>query len=179
MDNSVIIKGLNNGIIVVLDSEIEFDLLKEKVSKKFRDSSKFLGNAQVALSFEGRKLTEEQQLELLQIISEQSELKIVCLVLDDPEKEDFFTNEMMNIFRKPDEKIFEFFSVFKTPEPDELIYVTGYETGRTFRSGCAYYRGRGKVFYFQPGHETNPTYRDKNIQKVIKNAVYWVAPNRD
>ena len=90
MDNSVIIKGLNNGIIVVLDSEIEFDLLKEKVSKKFRDSSKFLGNAQVALSFEGRKLTEEQQLELLQIISEQSELKIVCLVLDDPEKEDFF-----------------------------------------------------------------------------------------
>lgn len=90
MDNSVIIKGLNNGIIVVLNSEIEFDLLKEKVSKKFRDSSKFLGNAQVALSFEGRKLTEEQQLELLQIISEQSELKIVCLVLDDPEKEDFF-----------------------------------------------------------------------------------------
>ena len=67
MDNSVIIKGLNNGIIVVLDAEIEFDLLKEKVVKKFRDSSKFLGNAQVALSFEGRKLTEDQQLELLKI----------------------------------------------------------------------------------------------------------------
>lgn len=90
MDNSVIIKGLNNGIIVVLDAEIEFDLLKEKVVKKFRDSSKFLGNAQVALSFEGRKLTEDQQLELLKIISEQSELKIVCLVMDDPEKDALF-----------------------------------------------------------------------------------------
>lgn len=90
MDNSVIIKGLNNGIIVVLDAEIEFDLLKEKVVKKFRDSSKFLGNAQVALSFEGRKLTEDQQLELLKIISEQSELKIVCLVMDDPQKDALF-----------------------------------------------------------------------------------------
>jgi len=90
MDNSVIIKGLNNGIIVVLDPTIEFELLKEKVSKKFKDSSKFLGNAQVALSFEGRKLSDEEQLELLQIISEQSELKIICLVTDNPEKEALF-----------------------------------------------------------------------------------------
>ena len=94
MDNSVIIKGLNNGIIVVLDPEIEYELLKEKLTKKFKDSSKFLGNAQVALSFEGRKLTEEQQMELLQIISEQSELKIVCLVTDDPEKEAVFRQAM-------------------------------------------------------------------------------------
>lgn len=90
MDNSVIIKGLNNGIIVVLDPNIEFNLLKEKVTKKFKDSSKFLGNAQIALSFEGRKLSEEEQLELLQIISEQSELKIICLVTEDPEKEAVF-----------------------------------------------------------------------------------------
>lgn len=75
-----------------------------------------------------------------------------------------------------EERFVEFYDV---PQPDELIYVTGYETGKVFRSGCAYYRGRGKVFYFQPGHETNPTYRDKNVQTVIKNAVYWVAPNRD
>ena len=90
MDNSVIIKGLNNGIIVVLDPDIDFELLKEKVTKKFKDSSKFLGNAQVAISFEGRKLSEEEQLELLQIISEQSELKIICLVTDDPQKEAVF-----------------------------------------------------------------------------------------
>lgn len=90
MDNSVIIKGLNNGIIVVLDADLDFEILKEKVTKKFKDSSKFLGNAQVALSFEGRELTNEQQLELVQIISEQSELKIVCLVVNDPDKEALF-----------------------------------------------------------------------------------------
>ena len=75
-----------------------------------------------------------------------------------------------------EERFIEFYDI---PQPDELIYVTGYETGRLFRSGCAYYRGRGKVFYFQPGHETNPTYRDKNVQTVIRNAVYWAAPNKD
>lgn len=90
MDNSVIIKGLNNGIIVILDPNIEFDLLKEKVIKKFKDSSKFLGNAQVALRFEGRKLTDEEQLELLQIISIHSELKIICLVTENPEQEAIF-----------------------------------------------------------------------------------------
>lgn len=90
MDNSVIIKGLNNGIIVVLDPTVEFELLKEKVTKKFKDSSKFLGNAQVALSFEGRQLSKEQELELLQIISEESELKIVCIVSNDPDKELLF-----------------------------------------------------------------------------------------
>ncbi len=87
------------------------------------------------------------------------------------------TKGVPELFELPvEERFVEFYDV---PQPDELVYVTGYETGRTFRSGCAYYRGRGKVFYFQPGHETNPTYRDKNIQTVIKNAVYWVAPNRD
>ncbi len=96
MDNSVIIKGLNNGIIVVLDSVLDFEILKEKVTKKFRDSSKFLGNAQVALSFEGRELTDEQQLELVQIISEQSELKIVCLVVNDPDKEALFQKNIDN-----------------------------------------------------------------------------------
>ena len=39
-----------------------------------------------------------------------------------------------------EERFIEFYDI---PQPDELIYVTGYETGRLFRSGCAYYRGRG------------------------------------
>ncbi len=98
MDNSVIIKGLNHGIIVVLDSDIDYEVLKENVSKKFKSSSKFLGNAQVALSFEGRKLTDAQQIELLNIISENSELKIVCLIADDPEKDELFQKKLEHQF---------------------------------------------------------------------------------
>ena len=46
-----------------------------------------------------------------------------------------------------------------------------------FRSGCTFHRENGKIFYFQPGHETFPIYHDKNVQHVIKNAVEWAKPN--
>lgn len=45
-----------------------------------------------------------------------------------------------------------------------------------FRSGCLWERGNGKVFYFQPGHETFPTYYVPEVQTVIRNAVRFVAP---
>jgi trehalose utilization protein len=45
-----------------------------------------------------------------------------------------------------------------------------------FRSGCCYTRGRGRVVYLRPGHETYPTYHDPRIQQLIGNAVRWAAP---
>lgn len=65
---------------------------------------------------------------------------------------------------------------FGIPEPDQLIMMGWYEGGEVFRSGCCYNRGCGRVFYFQPGHETYPTFHIPEIQKVIKNAVYWAKP---
>lgn len=66
---------------------------------------------------------------------------------------------------------------FDIPMPDELVFMGWFAGGEVFRSGCVWNRGRGKVFYFQPGHEEYPTYKDENIQKVIKNAVRYVAPS--
>ena len=45
-----------------------------------------------------------------------------------------------------------------------------------FRSGCCYHRGKGKIFYFRPGHEVFPIYHQPEIQHVIINAVKWAAP---
>lgn len=80
MSGSVIIKGSRNGITLVLDENEEFDVLKEKVEKKFKDSAKFLGNAKTALSFDGKKLTDEQKDEIIKIIGENTDLEIVCLI---------------------------------------------------------------------------------------------------
>ncbi|MCE9590589.1 MAG: ThuA domain-containing protein [Planctomycetes bacterium] len=66
--------------------------------------------------------------------------------------------------------------LFDIPEPEELIFIGWFEGGEVFRSGCTWRRGKGKVFYFQPGHETFPAYHDKNVQKVIANGVKWAAP---
>ena len=45
---------------------------------------------------------------------------------------------------------------FDIPDPDELVFVSWFQGGEVFRSGCCYYRGEGKIFYFRPGHETLP-----------------------
>jgi trehalose utilization protein len=66
----------------------------------------------------------------------------------------------------------EFFDI---PEPDDLLFVGWFNGGEVFRSGCTFYRRLGKIFYFQPGHETHPTYYHKDILRVIANAVKWAA----
>jgi trehalose utilization protein len=65
---------------------------------------------------------------------------------------------------------------FDIPQPDTLVFLGWFQGGEVFRSGCCYHRGNGKVFYFQPGHETYPIYYDEKILKVIKNAVEWAKP---
>lgn len=68
----------------------------------------------------------------------------------------------------------EFFDI---PTPDDLVFMGWFPGGEVFRSGCTFRRGYGKIFYFQPGHETYPVYYDKNIQKIIYNAAFWVSPS--
>ena len=69
---------------------------------------------------------------------------------------------------------------FAIPEPDELVFICWYPGGEVFRSGCCFRRGQGRIFYFQPGHETIPVYHNNEmVQKVIKNAIRWAhAPYR-
>lgn len=74
---------------------------------------------------------------------------------------------------KHEEMYGEFFDI---PEPEELVFVSWFEGGDVFRSGCTWRRGKGKVFYFRPGHETFPTYHDKTVQQVIANGARWCAP---
>ena len=66
---------------------------------------------------------------------------------------------------------------FDVPEPLETVFIGGYEGGEVFRSGLTYRRGNGKIFYFQPGHESNPTFKIPEVQTVIRNAVYWAKPD--
>lgn len=65
---------------------------------------------------------------------------------------------------------------FDIPTPDETIFISWFEGGEVFRSGVTYKRGKGKVFYFRPGHESYPTYYHPQIQQVIKNGVNWARP---
>lgn len=65
---------------------------------------------------------------------------------------------------------------FGIPNPDEVVFLSWFQGGEVFRSGCCYKRGNGRIFYFRPGHETYPTYHHPQIQQVIRNAVKWARP---
>ena len=65
---------------------------------------------------------------------------------------------------------------FDIPQPDTTVFISWFEGGEVFRSGCCWERGHGRIFYFRPGHEAYPTYHDANVQRVIANAVQWAAP---
>lgn len=65
---------------------------------------------------------------------------------------------------------------FDIPQPDELVFGAWFEQGNIFRAGACFYRGRGRVFYFQPGHETNRAFENENVKKILRNAARWAAP---
>lgn len=73
----------------------------------------------------------------------------------------------------PEEMYCEYFDI---PKPDDVVYIGWFSGGEAFRSGVTFTRGYGKIFYFQPGHESNPTLQNPYIQQILRNAVHWAAP---
>ncbi|MBE6563729.1 MAG: trehalose utilization protein ThuA [Ruminococcaceae bacterium] len=65
---------------------------------------------------------------------------------------------------------------FTIPEPDRTVFLGNFEGGEAFRAGCCFHRGNGRIFYFQPGHETYPTFRNPGVIRVLQNAVRWANP---
>ncbi len=63
---------------------------------------------------------------------------------------------------------------FDVPTPDELVFVSWFAGGEVFRSGMVWKRGRGKIFYFRPGHETFPIYHQPDVLAVIRNACSYL-----
>ena len=86
MKNSVILKSFPNGILIILDGTISFQELLADIAAKFREADGFFKDASVAISIEGRELTEEQEREILDAITQNSRLKILCLMGKDEEK---------------------------------------------------------------------------------------------
>ncbi len=68
---------------------------------------------------------------------------------------------------------------FDIPTPDKVIFISWFEGGEVFRSGACWERGYGRIFYFRPGHETYPIYHNREIQRVLVNAVRWARKRQD
>lgn len=67
---------------------------------------------------------------------------------------------------------------FHVPEPDEVIFKETWEKGEWFRSGMVWNVGKGKVFYFRPGHETYEVYYQPETLQVLENAARWLGEKK-
>jgi trehalose utilization protein len=65
---------------------------------------------------------------------------------------------------------------FDIPAPETLVFISWFAGGEVLRSGCCYSRGKGRYFFFHPGHETFPTYYNEQVLRVIYNAAKWARP---
>lgn len=83
MKNPVIIKSFPNGIVLYLDPNIPFEELLIGISDKFLESGGFFKDARMALSIKGRTLSETEERQVVDAITEHSELKILCLIGED------------------------------------------------------------------------------------------------
>ena len=109
MNGTVMIKGNKAGIILVLDKEIDFTSLKKDIVDKFQESAKFLGNATMALKFEGRDVSTEEQKEILNIIENNSDLKIACVIDQNKEQEEIFKQSISDAIANFDTNTGQFY----------------------------------------------------------------------
>lgn len=109
MSIPVAIKGTKSGIIVVLDKSLDFAHLREETRKKFKESADFLGSSQVAVSFEGKKLSDDEEIELSQIIMECTDLDVVCIVDNDEKREEYFNRSLNDKLRALDSNTGQFY----------------------------------------------------------------------
>ncbi len=67
MKNSVILKSFSSGISVIMDDTIPYEELLADIAVKFQEADRFFKDAAVAISLEGRNLTEKQEREVLDL----------------------------------------------------------------------------------------------------------------
>lgn len=88
--NSVIIKSNKHGLIVILDDKLSFNELLRDVEAKFNEASNFFKDAHMAITFEGRQLTNEEENEIIYAIIDNSKIHIVCIVGNNNQNEEFY-----------------------------------------------------------------------------------------
>lgn len=64
---------------------------------------------------------------------------------------------------------------FHVPPPDEVVFEEKWDKGEHFRSGCVWKVGKGRVFYFRPGHETYPIFKQAEPLRILENAIRWLS----
>lgn len=90
----VIVKSTKRGIQLVLDPDIPYEVLIEKIQEKFKDTKEFFQDASFSVCFCGRALSPEQETEIISIITECSHANVLCII-EEHELQDAYISEKL------------------------------------------------------------------------------------
>lgn len=172
MKNPIIIKSYQNGISVYLDPDLDYNLLLNEIETKFRETGNFFKNSKLALSLEGRELTEEEEHEIVNLICNTTDIQIVCLVGKNGTMEQSYLRALKQVDSYQKEKNAQFYRGTlrdgQTLETESSIIILGdVYPGSTIVStrdiiiigglyGAAYAGGNGEDGHFIVALEMSP-----------------------
>ena len=104
MNHLVTLKWNKYGVTLILDGEVGFDEILKAVEIKFKDASRFFKNAKTAICFEGRKLSDEEERQIIDVIEGTTELEIICVIDVDKDREEFFKKIVEDTIKEKEEK---------------------------------------------------------------------------
>lgn len=103
MSQPVIIKSNRYGLNLILDPYVPFQELLGHITNKFLESENFFKNARMAISFEGRTLTREEEHQIVDTISQNTSIYVVCIIDNDEIREQFTKERVEQCLAEPQE----------------------------------------------------------------------------
>ncbi len=90
MNRYVTVKSNKYGLVFYLDPDISFDILCQEIERTFKGTEGFFAKSRLAVSFEGRILTKDQEQQLIETITKSAQIEIVCIIDHDEKREQIY-----------------------------------------------------------------------------------------
>lgn len=100
MKDAVLIKSFPNGITLLMREDVSMEEILQELTVKFTEARNFFGNSTMALSMEGRKVTEAEEILILDTIRVNSNVRIACIVGHDDDTNKNFIKALQHMDKK-------------------------------------------------------------------------------
>lgn len=100
MKDAVLIKSFPNGITLLMREDASMEEILQELTVKFTEARNFFGSSTMALSMEGRKMTEAEEILILDTIRVNSNVRIACIVGHDDDTNKNFIKALQHMDKK-------------------------------------------------------------------------------
>jgi len=105
----VVLKSNKYGINLILDNHMDFEELLKCIMERFKEAESFFKNAKMAISFEGRNLTQEEEFRIVETITDNTNINIICILDNDALKEELIRQKIEHFEEEQAGKTGEFY----------------------------------------------------------------------